>query len=830
MRVFLILLLGVCLSPVNAETNAGKKLWMTPSNFIPPFGPNTNSSDAISPQGLRNDTKNLWVVFSDRDNNEAYTDATGAKVLSKLNFMQPFFVMDVKNDYVHLVKWVEQIDDYLDKGQKDYTLSQELPDCGWVHKSKLLLWTHCLLDPNSGYFMKGLTINPLNSKEAIQDYITKPDSLKLYNNPNLRQPPNDHQLRLFDFLFVYKKEGNACLVAGQTHFYSAARTAQRESHAIYGWVSSQFIKEWGQRICLEPNSEPNAANDRKMKNIKAAIFYDSTNAMSFAKTGKFNENDVAWDEDPYDIRMKTDLKRFPILNADLNNISNSIIHTGVTTAIFKDGKQVQTNEQQGEILRKYNKLRENMRNVNIVFVVDGTEQIKDFKTNISEVITNIARKIEDETGSRGDDAFGSGVNNYKLGLVAYRDDKLKNCPVDYEPVQYYPLTDDAILIRDKFNNDVKLNAGCNKNESYRAVYKGLEYACRLFQGREYQSNIIFLIGAAGNLKDNPYRDDIAKLLYQYSVGLLAFQIKHPMAQAYFDFTDQISDILKGEMQRYQDTLNTMPLENIKKAGKVVFDINDRKQNLLKFDCPNKRPLPGEILFSDPNVTISPEILSREVSAAFDSLRESKENLFEAMDFWLGGQGVRKEINPGMLAFLKKLNIDGETLRKSMNEKNYQLFVDGYLSLNCNNLNDKLFTYSVFLSRSELEDLLGVLKTINVQGNGSDKDNRNAMVAAMKKEVLALFGPTESKEVLKKMSIDDLIKRITGVQSRNSLFKKYTIQNLLNSKLVPLAEFDQISASIANAVQDLNEYKMNDSYTFKSLKEEDFFWVPQSLFP
>ena len=48
----------------------------------------------------------LWVVFSDRDNNDAYESAAeGAAVLNTVGYMDKFYVTKESGDFLELYKW-----------------------------------------------------------------------------------------------------------------------------------------------------------------------------------------------------------------------------------------------------------------------------------------------------------------------------------------------------------------------------------------------------------------------------------------------------------------------------------------------------------------------------------------------------------------------------------------------------------------------------------------------------------------------------------------------------------------------------------------------------
>ena len=86
-----------------------------------------------------NDTrvdKLRWTVWSDRDGNETREFAGTGRVVTTLGFLEEYIVAEEKDEYIHIFK---------DPLPRVLEMGNDAKDCGWVEKSKMLLWPHCLV-------------------------------------------------------------------------------------------------------------------------------------------------------------------------------------------------------------------------------------------------------------------------------------------------------------------------------------------------------------------------------------------------------------------------------------------------------------------------------------------------------------------------------------------------------------------------------------------------------------------------------------------------------------------------------------------------------------
>jgi len=135
-----------------------------------------------------------WMVLSDRDNNETSKDPDGDGGYKTLRFLEIYFVIEEKGEYVRIVK---------DPGISSLDLSANFIPYGWIHKSKLIMWTTCLKTPKARIARKAMVLNTVSE---IKKKSGKPDLVEFKKGPEESSRNSGFTSRLFQFFFVMKTD------------------------------------------------------------------------------------------------------------------------------------------------------------------------------------------------------------------------------------------------------------------------------------------------------------------------------------------------------------------------------------------------------------------------------------------------------------------------------------------------------------------------------------------------------------------------------------------------------------------------------------------------
>lgn len=280
---FLIISQNMCFSQI-----AGGKVLSMPGDMIVP------KQESVMESAFTNFIPgNTWIVFSDRTSNRTYTMAYGHLIYKILDFMEWFYVLETKDDYLHLIK-DDSIDEY-------GNVSVNAIDYGWIEAKNLLLWRHCLVNEDSDDNLKVLTIVP-----AENDLITGllDDNLinrKVFLNPDLT---NDKQNDLFpqhEIYYAYKIVEDAILIGLSPYFRKS------DGGVIKGWIAKNQILLWNDKNAIEPSF---SFEDTLSV---SCIFIDPISAQKNNNNEFIDDKYLSWRYRLKDKNIKGIDLRFPVL-------------------------------------------------------------------------------------------------------------------------------------------------------------------------------------------------------------------------------------------------------------------------------------------------------------------------------------------------------------------------------------------------------------------------------------------------------------------------------------------------------------------------------------
>lgn len=243
---FLLAAIAISFSNMTFAQFAGMKVMDLPEILLMPTG---FDSDMIKNSEVI--TGRPWRVFSDQSINTSFEKANRHSNIknSSLDFMEDFLIIEMKGDYLHLVK-----DQNL---SPDNTLSSFAVDYGWVNIENLLLSKHCLVAVTGNIARKVLLIDQNRYKSKDDKTIS-------------------------NFFFVFKEDEGSYLIGLSNRILPGMNPKE----IIIGWISTEEIIEWNTRIVFEPNNDIMAINERREKHIEPVLFINEKDAINYGKNKK----------------------------------------------------------------------------------------------------------------------------------------------------------------------------------------------------------------------------------------------------------------------------------------------------------------------------------------------------------------------------------------------------------------------------------------------------------------------------------------------------------------------------------------------------------------
>jgi hypothetical protein len=750
------------------------------------------------------DERNAWVVSSDRANNPTYTEPGGSP-LKTMNFLECFYVTEERGNFLHLYKYETGIKDSRER------LRDNAEDYGWAPKENLLLWMRCLEDAKK-LSLKALPIITKSTLGSNLDaYVKAGDNLRLFRNPGL-SVDNETTIQMFQFLFVFKKEGNSLLVGkGNVTFQYRIETD------MLGWVSADIVQQWGDRICLEPNDMPEAVEERKLAKVKSSLFATKEQAAVWQKTGTAKVGNV-WDDDPYSDKWGAYRKRFPVLQFD---DATNVVRTGYITDIIdaKTSKAVINLDEAEKAAEEAAKQLANIRNINIVFVIDAGSGMTEYLASVTDAMRRVMDRHKEEP-----------LNVIKYGVVVYRDYADKDCGEDlsFARKELTPNSSEVFA----FVNAQAAKQGCKMGN--KAVNKGLYEALRmLYHGKESrdQSNFVVLLGGATGKDENDPRysdDSIAKNMADVKANFCAFQVVAGNSDEFSRFTLRYSNIMrvagdKSFLARQASQAHTTTV-------KPKFSVAGTNTYFL--DYPATTDLQAIVMFAPLGSSLASDDMSRYMDSVFRFAESDIERKINALSTKFGGMGLKDiKIDPSIERYFISLGekLNNPLLIKKFAGKNYQFFVPGYTSMNSGSLMYPVYKRVLFVSKDEFDDLLDALRKVQIESSNLN-DVRKKIYNVYLALLGAYMGDKKARAAIdgNRMTIEDVFYYVTGLRSSNDLLK-YKVRDFENAKIIPDDKVRDLQDYLAKKYQGLSQLQVDNDVQLK----QDwgvFYWVSENYLP
>lgn len=790
------------------ELSKNTKVFSSPPEFKNPSG----NSGGIE---FNYDGTNVLIVYSDRDENPAYASAGGAggsTIVNRAKFLQPFVVIEQSGEYLRLVACDGDLLSSIRSSGKNRTLPLNAKVFGWINRSKLLLWSHCLVDERNNISRKALSI--INDVTVLNDlgrYLNQDSStLKIFSSPDCDPATqNLKQIRLAQFMFIYKSDQASYLIGVAPLFY-----VSDASDKVFGWVSKDVIKTWSDRMCYEPNWNSSAVAERKADGVKASLFGTPEEAISYYSGDKNNSNPY-WADDPLSgQRADPYQKRFPLL--DRNEVTG-VIETGLITDIInKKGDTILNRTQQNQMTRATaeNVIKER-RNINIVFVIDADPSLKEFAIPVMDAVTRSIGWIENEQ-------FGSNI--YNFGAVIYYP-KSDNGSGNTEVHDLTNGQDVNRFIRDKINAASGITSSTN-----RSMYKGIEDALRMFGDRASQTNYIVLVGSAGDEKNPATESKLIGMMSKTITGFIGFQTNKGDDPSFQNFVNELSNLMRETSKSINSESRKYPVGSVPVP---LFNINVNN-TIYSLDYPTTSAVDGKLFCAHTGRPMATDELTKTLQDMIESTNDkTEENVADINNITIGAGDRNFTINAVMQRWLTdvaKANVDMNTIAKFAGE-NFQFFIRTYFKPKMQGLQNDIMLPVLLMTNEECVYLKSSLEKFKAVGTEDEK--RQAYIDAYKSIYRAYRGSQElDDEAFAKVSAKDIQQLLSGNVSdaASSILKNYTIDNLKDPRKFKQEDFDKLQTLFNTKIQSFKAFTSNARLNSFELLDQSYFWVPVDYIP
>jgi len=780
-------------------------------------------------------TGDSWIVFVSRQGAKSYKLPNNSNPINTLSFMESFYVKDVVGEYLNIYK-----------PKEDFVIDEsDLEEYGWVNYNDVMLWQHCLVtNSKAKVSIKGMVINKVDflknkSKTKVTGEANN-DLVSFYLDPQLATESGKVS-QMFDILYIYKIypegatiENAKSVLLGKNAIVGNLRDSKDE---ILGWVPFSRLTVWDHRVAVEMNSDPEAVEEREVNNTPVIIYSGDDKgkqkAIVYYKdyANKVSLKGYTFKDDGETKRKQGSWVRFPILGYEE---SDKLYRLGVMGEMLnKQGETIGNRDSIADLWDKLGKLEKNRRNVNIMFVIDGTTSMQEYFEALGLTLRKTLGSIE----------AANPKNTLKYGAVVYRDAAEGNRLTEVSPLS--ASKDQLISFLANVNAIDK-----EDKDIPEAVYYGLKQALLTQLKNDAETNILILIGDAGNhtqsSKTNVDPDFLAKLIAQKNCAFLTYQVHNEGSSYYTDFYEQSQNIaLKAAQIVYEN--NQKFFESIGEsydAPKI-----SKVDNSIRID---NYPYMASITYSEPNTKMSPKKLQTEITNLIAFSQDYLESLLKSINRIIeggtidanntenksisstvdedGGNKYVDSYGPGIIDFVASSGLSNDMLQNLKGER-FQLYTEGYAPKQLYGMTYPLFKSTLLLDNKELLQIVMDMEKLMMAGNSSDRRTKiiNTWIELLKK----YYGNINEVDA-KKMSVDEIQEKVFGIKpSGQTLLGKYKLFQMYDAAQVPDDEITKYVRSIKGKYNRLNNIvkAKNDNYQYQFyVQGTTYYWIIEDDLP
>lgn len=746
--------------------------------------------------------KKHWVAFSDRAGNTTYTSPSSSSTkFSELGFNDKVIIAKIENGYALV---------YTDPKYQGWpAYSEKAESKGWVPMNNLLLWQSCPAD-SKGIYQKALLAANLET-EANKNLGFR------YSNPETKSDPKG-VITDMTFYFVMKTDPvtGLKLLSNQSRLDDVHST----KNVFYGWVDKNSFVPWNQRSCLEPNWDNKAVEAFNSPVGKQyPIYPDATmkeEPATFYQYGVKNPDDT---KRSTQYRMNAYQTRFPILDQKPSSANNDIYKC---TTFGTAGRSVinpgPIDDGRVAAEKKIAELTKKIENINIIFVIDGTQSMKPYFSSVKEAI------------HRSLNFFNPKQYTPHIGAVIYRD--YADGEFVSESVPLSKPNDPRLLSFLDNAGTYGAKSSPNDRTNAEALFKGLEVATDATKMgfKKDESTLIVVVGDCGNdLNDTQSMtsDKIIDRLVKDNIQLISFQVLRRPDLAWNLFNDQMCEIINSSLTRQYKELNKGVRPKFKSIP-TGYDFSsgtdlDFYIGSIRFAENEGEPLaPARLtkLIED-NVDIFAQSIQKQIDALINAINNP--GAIAAESGFVGGDQTSLGVQEGFL--IKRL---GKDLYNQLKKSGASVTFTGYAPKHDAQGRD-YWKPVAFMSAEELEVLLNRLSKVN--DNANTNGDRKPYIDAVK-ALIRVMVPDISEQEMNEMGIDEVMRLASGLNESSDAVKGRSLTDIQDARIVKADEYNALVNDFADKYKVLLGIKKNPNYkyAYTTANGLKYYWIPVEDLP
>lgn len=531
-----------------------------------------------SPDYCQSESRNkmFWIVYSDRDNNVAYTSSTGTTPACTLSMNEKLRIAQIENK--RALVYSEPVD------STTYPTISSAAQCkGWVPMEHLLLWDICIAD-EMGVYQRALLCMNADVKSDDRGYG--------YMNPNVLENkiPLDPTFKFYYVMKRAKASNGRNLVLLATH----SSMSGCSDAPLYAWVPESMYILWNSKLCIEPTWDKEDVTFFA-NNKYEAIIYDAAGTAASKWKFAVKQTDPYPDDDDDFYRWPGEVMRYPILDVTADKYNSCALFFGNVGGIWVDSAKIRREE-----------FYANRRHVNILVVMEASEYMEKYADAISQAIKSSCMFYDHKYWVR-------------VGVMLYRSKEDGEYETEYCRFRNMedPILHDFILSGGRYGYANSLTG----NPYNKSLHFGMQSALQHFRNPAH-SNLMVVIGDRGNdgVDNNGLNNSIVAKIVEKNVDIAAFQVRNLEKPSWTQFNVDLVSIIRNSLQlKYDNIQKGTKVRALPRNDGFVFSNNQDVNNSL-FLAEHRHALSGK--------EMDAEFLKKIMTEVIGGHAQKLDNLFD----------------------------------------------------------------------------------------------------------------------------------------------------------------------------------------------------------
>lgn len=781
-----LLLLGSCAKlPFAKKTRIAKSAVAKPYQLL-------DSTETIDGNARQ---RNWWVCYSDRVNNFTQVSPGNDMPQKKLSFLEPLFVVKRSGDYVKVAAYDPSVNL---KEAKGLVAKKQLKVSGWIRKEKLLLWSGALKDKYTSFAIKVVT------NVAGEEMFRKPekyfsnDSMLLFSTPDLTET-QPSKIAIGQLAYVYKVSADkkSYLIGN-----AAIGTTDSIAKSILGWISVNAVSVWGTRTAFTYTGDIPLATARQKE---TGLFVSPQDSMPALSPDMMEERTTF--ENIFPLYHHSFADSGNIRTAYLGNVldysNNSILNVL--------GRPIAYN--------KYKEILQHLSRLNVVFVIDGGRNNQLYLPSVKSALQDL-QLFFDTTAY---------FKTTRFGAVLYKQSKCSSdSSGDAKPLtaQYGEVI--------KFIQEKEKAPTCADENVYQPVSKALLSACDLLKDKKNETNIIIMVGTAGDDFGSINIASLSSAVSRVQARLMFFQTINRSADAYNDYilaaektvissSQDIAELKKERLVNQDDVLPN-----------TAYSLQAGDSGIYYLDYPSKSMTQGFVLYPKKGEVMPSGMLKKNFDSLLRQVIADNRHVIQSLrTYFRSNIGINNTTLLPQFNLFKNITNPVPTafVKQVVNTEN-AFFIPAYAHAGTE-ATDSTMNYGVLLTEEEYDRTVLYFREIfKLSGAAKEKFNRQQAVRKYMhflRTYAEEHGGKKSKKKVEKLSTAEALQLYTGFISTDTLTKGLTIGNLRSSsriskeKLVAFFNRFEYAATAMINNKNMPGVRISCNGTF-------YYWADKKLMP